>query len=192
MLEPSGGEILINGEPVRGIDAADRYGAAACVFQEPARFNSFTIADNVFLGDVARARDEEAIDAALAFAGFEGADRNALLGRDIGGTDLSGGQWQKIAIARAYYRGRDFVVLDEPTSNLDPLAEAGIFRKYMAMAEGRTVIIVTHRISAAALADRIVVFKDGEIVEDGAHGELIAAGGEYARLYAAQAEWYDR
>ena len=192
LLEPSGGEILINGAPVRKTDAADRYDAAACVFQEPARYGTFTIADNVFLGDVARARDEGKIDAALAFAGFEGADRNALLGRDIGGTDLSGGQWQKIAIARAYYRGRDFVVLDEPTSNLDPLAEAGIFRRYMAMSGDKTVIIVTHRISAAALADRIVVFRDGEIVEDGTHDELMAAGGEYARLYSTQAEWYDR
>jgi len=83
-------------------------------------------------------------------------------------------------------------VLDEPTSNLDPLAEAGIFRRYMAMSGDKTVIIVTHRISAAALADRIVVFRDGEIVEDGTHDELMAAGGEYARLYSTQAEWYDR
>ena len=192
MLEPSDGEIRINGAPVRRQDAAGRYDALAIVFQEPSRFNTFTVADNVFLGDTARPRDEAAIDTALAFAGFGGADRDALLGRDIGGTDLSGGQWQKIAIARAYYRGRNFVVLDEPTSNLDPLAEAEIFRRYMAMSGDRTVIIVTHRISAAALADRIVVFKDGEIVEDGTHDELLAAGGEYARLYAAQAEWYDR
>ena len=192
MLEPSGGEMLINGVPARRPDAARRYDAHAVVFQEPARFNTFTVADNVFLGDVGRPRDEAAIDAALAFAGFGGADRDALLGRDIGGTDLSGGQWQKIAIARAYYRGRGFVVLDEPTSNLDPLAETEIFRRYMAMSGDRTVIIVTHRISAAALADRIVVFRDGEIVEDGTHDELMAAGGEYARLYSTQAEWYDR
>jgi len=159
---------------------------------EPARFNTFTVADNVFLGDVGRERDEAAVDAALRFAGFEGADRNALLGKDIGGTDLSGGQWQKVAIARAHYRNRDFIVLDEPTSNLDPLAETEIFRKTIAMSEGKTVILVTHRISAAALADRIVVFKDGEIVEDGTHDDLMKRGGEYARLYAAQAVWYER
>lgn len=94
---------------------------------------------------------EKAIDNALAFAGFEGADKDAMLGKDIGGTDLSGGQWQKVAIARAYYRSRDFIVLDEPTSNLDPLAEAEVFRKYIVMTKGRTVIMVTHRISVASL-----------------------------------------
>ena len=192
MLQPSSGEILINGIDTRNLDAADKYNSMASVFQEPARFTTFTIADNVFLGDVDKECDEKAIDNALAFAGFEGADKDAMLGKDIGGTDLSGGQWQKIAIARAYYRNRDFIVLDEPTSNLDPLAEAEVFKKYIDMTKGRTVIMVTHRISVASLADRIVVFKDGEIVEDGTHDELLKAGGEYARLYSTQAQWYDR
>jgi ATP-binding cassette subfamily B protein len=192
MLEPASGEILINGINTKELDATDRYNSSACVFQEPARFDTFTIADNVFLGDVNKERDENAIDTALHFAGYEGADKNTLLGKDIGGTDLSGGQWQKIAIARAYYRNRDFIILDEPTSNLDPLAEAEVFKKYIAITEGRTVIMVTHRISVASLADRIVVFKDGEIVEDGTHDELLANNSEYARLYTAQAQWYDR
>lgn len=192
MLQPSGGEILINGINAKDLNAADKYNSMASVFQEPARFTTFTIADNVFLGDVDKERDEKAIDNALAFAGFEGADKDAMLGKDIGGTDLSGGQWQKLAIARAYYRNRDFIVLDEPTSNLDPLAEAEVFKKYIDMTKGRTVIMVTHRISVASLADRIVVFKDGKIVEDGTHDELLKAGGEYARLYSTQAQWYDR
>ena len=182
MLQPSAGEII----------PSPSYQSQACVFQEPAKFNSFTIADNVFLGDVIKKRDDNTIDQALHFAGFEGADKGRLLGKDIGGTDLSGGQWQKIAIARAYYRGRDFMILDEPTSNLDPLAETEIFQKYIAMTEGKTVIMVTHRISVAALADRVVVYKDGEIVEEGRHEDLLAAGGEYTRLYETQAKWYDR
>lgn len=192
MLEPAGGEILINGGKVKNIDYSNRYNSLSCVFQEPSRFNTFTIADNVFLGDVERERDENKIDKALGFSGFDGAEKHAMLGKDIGGTELSGGQWQKIAIARAYYRGRDFIVLDEPTSNLDPLAEADIFRKYIDMTEGKTVIIVTHRISVASLADRVVVFKDGRIVEDGSHDDLLAGSGEYARLYSTQAQWYDR
>jgi ATP-binding cassette subfamily B protein len=105
---------------------------------------------------------------------------------------LSGGQWQKLAISRAYYRDRDFIVLDEPTSNLDPLAETEVFKKYIAMTEGKTVIMVTHRISVASLAERVVVFKDGEIVEDGSHDDLLSNNGEYARLYSTQAQWYDR
>jgi len=192
MLEPASGEILMNGKKAKEFELANQYNSMACVFQEPARFNTFTIADNVFLGDVEKERDENMIDAALGFAGFDGADKSAMLGKDIGGTELSGGQWQKLAIARAYYRNRDFIVLDEPTSNLDPLAETEVFKKYLAMTEGRTVIMVTHRISVASLADRIVVFKNGKIVEDGSHDDLLSYNGEYARLYSTQAQWYDR
>ena len=97
-----------------------------------------------------------------------------------------------MAISRAYYRDRDFIVLDEPTSNLDPFAEAEIFKKYIDMMKGKTVIMVTHRISIASLANRVVVFKDGEIVEDGTHDELLQKNGEYSRLYSTQAKWYDR
>jgi len=192
MLEPSEGDVLINGRPAKELDPAARYNAMSCVFQEPARLGTFTIADNVFIGDVSRTRDEGQIIEALDFAAFEGAERDAMLGKDIGGTELSGGQWQKIAIARAYYRGRDFFVLDEPTSNLDPIAETEIFKQYIAMTQGKTVIMVTHRISVASLADRVVVFKNGEIVEDGTHEELLARDGEYAKLYSTQAQWYDR
>jgi len=192
MLEPANGKLMINGGNARDLDSSDKYNSLSCVLQEPARFNTFTIADNVFLGDVEKERDETRIDTSLEFAGFEGAEKDAMLGKDIGGTELSGGQWQKIAIARAYYRDRDFIVLDEPTSNLDPLAEAEVFKKYIAMTEGKTVIMVTHRISVASLADRVVVFKDGEIVEDGSHDDLLSNNGEYARLYSTQAQWYDR
>lgn len=192
MLEPSMGQIFLDGRNAGRKDSTYRYDSQACVFQEPARFHSFTIADNVFLGDVGKEREEEQIDTALAFAGLEGVDKTAMLGKDIGGTDLSGGQWQKLAIARACYRDRNLIVLDEPTSNLDPIAEAEVFRKYLVMTQGKTVIMVTHRISIAALADRIVVFKDGKIAEDGTHEDLLSRNGEYARLYSAQAEWYDR
>ena len=192
MLEPADGKIMINGGSAGDMDPAHKYNSLSCVLQEPARFNTFTIADNVFLGDVESERDESRIDTSLEFAGFEGAGRDAVLGKDIGGTELSGGQWQKIAIARAYYRGRDFIVLDEPTSNLDPLAEAEVFKKYIAMTKGKTVIMVTHRISVASLADRVVVFAGGEIAEDGSHDDLLSGDGEYARLYSTQAKWYDR
>ncbi|MDR2547392.1 MAG: ABC transporter ATP-binding protein/permease [Lachnospiraceae bacterium] len=192
MLAPASGKLMINGDCVEEIESANRYNSLSCVLQEPARFNTFTVADNVFLGEVEKERDESLIDEALEFAEFEGADKEAMLGKDIGGTELSGGQWQKLAIARAYYRNRDFIVLDEPTSNLDPLAETEVFKKYIAMTKGKTVIMVTHRISIASLADRVVVFKDGEVVEDGSHDGLLSQGGEYARLYSAQAKWYDR
>ncbi len=192
MLEPSDGELLISGWPAEAIASASHYNAMSAVFQNPAQYHTFTVADNVWIGDPRRPRTAQAIEAALTAAGFGDVASDALLGKDIGGTDLSGGQWQKLAIARAYYRDRDFIILDEPTSNLDPLAEADIFRRYIEMARERTVIMVTHRISIAALCDRIVVFAGGHIVEDGSHAELIAAGGEYARLHGEQSQWYNR
>jgi ATP-binding cassette subfamily B protein len=191
VLNPSGGDLLINGKPVEGLNPADRYRAISSVVQDPSHYNTFTVADNVFFGDTEKDRDEAAIDAALAFSGL-GGDKDALLGKDFGGTDLSGGEWQKLAIARAAYRNRDCIILDEPTSNLDPLAETEIFKKYIALSGDKTVIFVTHRISVAALADRIIVFSGGKAIQDGAHGELIAQEGEYARLYREQAKWYNR
>lgn len=107
-------------------------------------------------------------------------------------TAYKGKMLQKLAIARAAYRNRDFIILDEPTSNLDPLAETEVFKKYIALAEDKTVIFVTHRISVAALADRIVVFKGGKVRQDGTHDELIIQDGEYSRLYSEQAKWYNR
>ena len=185
MLEPSVGSIHVK-------SSNHRYDDLACVFQEPNQYNSFTVAENVSLGDINREDKDSAINAALDFVNFNHADKDALLGKDIGGTDLSGGEWQKLSIARAYYRNKDFYILDEPTSNLDPIVEMEIFKKYMEMAIGKTVIIVTHRISTAAMADRIVVFKDGCIVEDGTHKDLLSQNGEYTRLYSTQAQWYDR
>ncbi|MDR2617378.1 MAG: ABC transporter ATP-binding protein/permease [Treponema sp.] len=192
ILAPSEGELLVNGVPVERLDTSSRYDHLSAVTQDPARYNTFTAGDNVFLGDTARARDEVAIDRALAFAGLRDLEKDTLLGKDIGGADLSGGQWQKLAIARAAYRDRDFIILDEPTSNLDPLAETGVFRQYIALAADKTVIFVTHRISVAALADRIIVFAGGKIAEDGSHEALMRSGGEYARLYREQAKWYNR
>ncbi len=217
MLEPSAGDLLINGQSQASIRPGSRYAAMSAVFQDPVHYQTFTVGDNVRLGDISRdsgssaplpavsavkpasrpadpapAQADLQVAAALTAAGFTGADPDALLGKDIGGTELSGGQWQKLAIARAYYRDRDFVILDEPTSNLDPLAEADIFRRYIELARERTVLLVTHRISIAALCDRIVVFADGQVVEDGSHAELMASNGEYARLHNEQAQWYER
>jgi ATP-binding cassette subfamily B protein len=191
-LTPSGGTLLINGIEEKNFNSSRWYEKISAVVQDPARYVTFTAADNVFFGDTAKPRSEEGIGSAMSFAGLDGIKKEALLGKDIGGSELSGGEWQKLAVARAAYRGRDFIILDEPTSNLDPLAETEVFKKYIALAKDKTVIFVTHRISVASLADRIIVFAGGEIVQDGTHGELIKSGGEYARLYREQAKWYNR
>ena len=192
MLIPSDGKLWVNHLPAEQVNPIDRYERLSVVMQDPARYNTFTIGDNIYLGDTIHERDEDAIDEALRFSGFNGRKKDEVLGKDTGGTDLSGGQWQKLAIARAAYRNRDLIVLDEPTSNLDPLAETEVFQKYIELSQDKTVVYVTHRISVAALADRIVVFSDGRIVQDGTHEELIQQEGEYARLYHQQAKWYNR
>ncbi len=192
LLQPSSGDVFVNNINANNLDYKDKYSALSLVLQQSSKFTTFTISDNVFFGDVHKERNEEQIDNALSFAGFSGHDKNSKLGKDIGGTDLSGGQWQKLAIARSYYRNKDFIVLDEPTSNLDPIAETEVLKKYLEMTKGNTVILITHRMSVASIADKIVVFKDGEIVETGTHEELISNNAEYASLYSVQSQWYDR
>lgn len=192
LISPSEGYLYINGIEADEIAPSSRYNSMSVVMQEPAKYTTFNVSDNVFLGDTRLTRNEERIGDALKFSGFNIAQKDDLLGKDIGGTELSGGEWQKLAIARAQYRSRNFIVLDEPTSNIDPVAESEIFQKYMKMAENRTVIIVTHRISIASLANRIIVFEKGRVVEDGSHDDLMAQNGKYAQLYREQAKWYDR
>jgi ATP-binding cassette subfamily B protein len=191
-LSPSDGEMLINGIEAEKINPVSRYSELSAVVQDPSRYVTFSVADNVFLGDTNKIRNENQINEALLFSGLDNIGRETLLGKDIGGTELSGGQWQKLAIARAVYRGKNFIILDEPTSNLDPFAETEIYQKYMSMSRDKTVIFVTHRISVASLADRIVVFADGKVIQDGTHDELIHREGEYARLYNEQSKWYNR
>lgn len=191
LLQPSDGEFLVNGLPQEELAFSARFAMQSTVSQSPAHYTTFTVRENVFLGDTLRPENPQKIDQALSFAGLEALSKDEVLGKDVGGTDLSGGQWQKLAIARAMYRDRDFIILDEPTSNLDPLAETEVFQKYIGMAQDKTVLFVTHRISVASLASRIVVFKDGYIVEDGTHQQLMAQNGEYARLFREQSKWYD-
>lgn len=115
---------------------------------------------------------------------------NTMLGRDFAGAELSGGQWQRVAIARGIYRSYDFIVLDEPTSAIDPLEETHLYEEFIDICEGKTAVIVTHRLGSTKIADCIIVMKDGIIVEQGTHAELIEQNGEYKRMYDMQSKWY--
>ncbi len=116
---------------------------------------------------------------------------STLLGKMFeGGHDLSTGEWQKVALARAFFRDAGIVVLDEPASSLDALAEAEIFDRFRELVRGRTAVLVSHRFSTVLLADRIYVFDRGEVVEAGSHAELMALGGRYSRMFLAQAGPY--
>jgi ATP-binding cassette subfamily B protein len=106
------------------------------------------------------------------------------------GVDLSGGEWQKIAIARAYMRDAQLLILDEPTAALDARAEYQVFERFKELSRGRSAVIISHRFSTVRMADRIVVLEGGRIVEAGSHDELVAAGGRYAELFELQAAGY--
>lgn len=190
LLTPSEGKIIINGMEEQG--KTDHFSGISSVVQTPTQYKTFTLGDNIYFGDTMRPRDEEKIKKAMEFSEIEGKGKEMLLGKDVGGSDLSGGQWQKLAISRAWYRDRNLVVLDEPTSNLDPLSESKIFSKYIALGENKTVVFVTHRISVASLAQRIIVFQNGKIVGDGTHEALMGVNEVYTKLYQEQAKWYNR
>lgn len=115
---------------------------------------------------------------------------DTMLSREFDGIDLSGGQWQRIAIARGFYKDHNMIVLDEPTAAIDPVEETKIYNKFAEMSKGKTAIIVTHRLGSAKIADRIVVMDKGKIIEIGTHEELINSKGKYSEMYVFQSKWY--
>lgn len=115
-----------------------------------------------------------------------------MLSPEFDGIDLSGGQWQRLAIARGLYRTNGFIVLDEPTAAIDPMEENRIYTQFQQLVEGKCSIIVTHRLGSAKFANRIIVMDAGEIVDVGTHEELLSRPGKYAKMWTAQAWWYER
>lgn len=189
------GEVTIDGEAVSFQNAPRLRQRIAPVFQDYATYH-VTARENIAFGDVQRLDDATALqtaatkaDVASVIAGLP--DRfDAFLGKEFGEVDLSGGQWQRIALARAFFRGADLLVLDEPTAALDPKAELALFERFAELVEGRTAIMVSHRLGITRLADRILVMSDGRIVESGTHEELLALDGKYAAFFRTQAQWY--
>ena len=117
-------------------------------------------------------------------------DYDTMLSPEFDGIDLSGGQWQRIAIARGLYRTNEFIVLDEPTSAIDPIEEDEIYTKFQQMVEDKCALIVTHRLGSARLADKIIVMDKGSIIETGTHEELLQLKSSYQKMWQSQAQWY--
>ena len=195
LYRPDTGRISVDGIDVREIELGSLRRAMSAVFQAFTRYQ-LTLAENVALGQPERAAEREWVMAAARLAGVDEfgaslpAGYDTVLTPEAGGVDLSGGQWQRVAVARAFFREAQVLVLDEPTAALDPLAELAVFEHFVQLAEGRTSVLISHRLGMARLADRVVVLREGRVVEDGHHDVLVIAGGEYAALFGAQARWY--
>ncbi len=196
LYDPTEGRITIDGIDLRDIAQEDLHAHMGVIFQDFVRFG-FSARDNIGLGSVADLRDLERIKSAaersLAAPVIEGlpGGYEQMLGRMFGGgRELSGGEWQKIAIARAYMRKAQVIVLDEPTAALDARAEAEVFARFTGLAENRTALLISHRFSTVRVADRILVLEAGRIIEQGSHDELVARGGVYAELFELQAAGY--
>lgn len=191
---PSEGTVLIGGVDTKTISPRSVHQGISGVFQKYQKYQ-MTLRENIGISDpdfqTQSRLEEAALKADLDAAGTtfpEGFD--TMLSREFDGVDLSGGQWQRVAIARGFYRVHNLIILDEPTAAIDPIEETEIYRKFAEISQGKTAIVVTHRLGSARIADRIAVMDQGQIVEVGTHDELIRAGGTYQEMYEAQAQWY--
>ncbi|SHH80688.1 ATP-binding cassette, subfamily B [Clostridium collagenovorans DSM 3089] len=200
LYKPTEGKVLINGVDTRKLSNASIYKNTSAVFQKYQRYK-MTLKENVVISsinlkDIGKNKIDGDIKKAIKEADLEitkdkfPKDLDTMLSREFDGIDLSGGQWQRIAIARGFYKKHNMIVLDEPTAAIDPVEETKIYEKFSEMSKGNTSIIVTHRLGSAKIADRIVVMDKGNIVEVGTHAELMEKKGQYYDMYEAQSKWY--
>lgn len=194
LYDPTDGVILVDGRDLRSVPIADWHAHLGTLFQRFVDFH-FTVRENVMLGRPGLV-DEQRLGRALQLAGADFVwelphGPSTLLGREFDeGVELSWGQWQKLAFARAFYQDPPVLILDEPTSAIDAEAEAALFLDLRASLRDRTAVVVSHRFSTVRRADQILVVEGGRITERGTHEELIALGGRYRAMFTAQAEGY--
>jgi len=196
LYDPDEGRITVDGTDLRDIPLAEIHAHIGVIFQDFIRY-SLTAAENIGVGRIEDRDDRGRIEAAAKSSlADEVIERLPLryeqpLGRLFNkGRDLSGGEWQKVAIARAYMRDADLIILDEPTAALDAKSEAEVFARFKSLATGKTAVIISHRFSTVRMADRIIVLDGGKIIEAGSHAELLALNGHYAELFELQAAGY--
>jgi ATP-binding cassette subfamily B protein len=196
LYDPTGGRILLDGTDIREFSAQDLRRQFSVIFQDFVRYH-LSLAQNIALGDLEAAQDRERIVQAAQKAGahefiqkFPDGYQTKLGRVFYEGEEISGGEWQKIALARAFLREAPFIVMDEPTSALDARAEYELFERFAKMAAGRTAILISHRLSTVRMADTILMMEHGRITEQGSHDQLIERGGAYARLFEMQAKNY--
>ncbi len=196
LYDPTAGSILLDGIDLREYNVDDLRREIGVIFQDYMRYDML-VRENIGFGDVDALDDHPRIHTAarkslaknLISRFPNGYDQ--MVGRRFeGGVDLSGGEWQKLALARAYMRDAQLLILDEPTATLDARAEYEVFQRFSELTEGRMAVLISHRFSTVRMADRILVLADGQIKEQGTHEQLVALGGQYAELFELQAAGY--
>jgi ATP-binding cassette subfamily B protein len=200
LYDPDGGRITVDGIDLRELSPGSWHRRIAAIFQDFTQFE-LSAEDNVAFGALDRRADRAAVERAADQAGAGpviarlAAGWQTPLSRQLsGGTQLSGGEWQRLALARALFAvqaGAGVLVLDEPTASLDVRGEAEVYERFLELTRGVTTIVISHRFSTVRRADRIVVLEHGRVVEDGGHDELVAARGRYAEMYALQASRFN-
>ena len=193
LYDPTEGRIIIDGEDIKECTVDSHRDRFAAVFQDFQLF-SCNVGENVALD---KSYDKERVKDALGHSGFgkklkNGTETELLREFDDEGVMLSGGESQKVAIARAFYKNCPYVILDEPSANLDPVAEYNLNRAMSEASDNKTVIFISHRLSTTVHADRIYVMENGRIIENGSHSELMKLGGTYAYMFNLQAEKYKK
>ena len=197
LYDPTEGVILLDGRDIREYDVKALYDLYGIIFQDFGRYSE-TVSENIEFGDVGypHTNDDIALAAERGNATHfisrlpKGFDTPLTRLFEDDGIELSGGQWQKLSVARAFYKKSDILILDEPTASLDAIAEKEIFDRFAELSKDKLTIFVSHRLSGAVNASKIVVLNDGKIVETGTHDQLMQLGGEYHRLFTTQAEKY--
>ena len=191
--DPSEGRILVDGVDLRELDLEAWRRLVAAVFQDFGRY-ALTLRENIVLADLEHqselGRLEEAAQAGGASELLRRLGTEAFLSKAFGGTELSLGEWQRLALARAFFRRAELLILDEPSASLDPKEEAHLYGRFAELAQGKTVLLITHRLASVQMADRILVLREGRLVEEGAHWDLLERGGTYAELWELQAQLY--
>ena len=196
LYDPTEGRILLDGRDLRDYDLADLRRNVGVIFQDYVRFK-MSAGVNIAVGDIDertnQPRIEESAQRSLAdsvIAKLSGGYEQVLGRSWAGGVDLSGGEWQKVALGRAYMRDAQVLILDEPTAALDARAEYEVFQRFAELTKGKSAILISHRFSTVRMADRILVLENGQLLEIGSHEELLAMDGRYAELFGLQAAGY--
>jgi len=196
LYDPTEGQILLDGVDLREYSLDDLHQEMGVIFQDFMRYE-MTAKENIAVGRVEIPHTQEEIESAAHKSLAEGViakmthGYDQVLGRRFeGGVDLSGGEWQKIALARAYLRDAQLLILDEPTAALDAKSELEVFERFAELTAGKMALLISHRFSTVRMADRIVVLEGGRLVEEGSHQQLMALGGRYAGMFEMQAASY--